>query len=290
MSRRGATPALRCAAARPLSEARSRAGSGALVLVAGCGAHPECRPPPRRDGRRARGGSTGSSPSRCRGSRLHAHRHLRRPFSLAAATRGKLTYLYFGYTHCPDACPATMSDLSYALRAAAAPRPAADRGRLRDRRPPPRHARGAPHLARPLQPLLRRADGKPARSRPPRSAPGVPPAPPRPTRAATTRSPTAASCSPTAPTAAPTSSTRRGSARATTPTTCRCCSHSVAERERAAATGSLAWSGRSRHKVASEAGAMRSDGCRPRIDRPQVAFSAPTRSPIRTRPGATTEP
>jgi protein SCO1/2 len=40
----------------------------------------------------------------------------RHPFSLAMATRGKLTYLYFGYTHCPDACPATMSDISAALR------------------------------------------------------------------------------------------------------------------------------------------------------------------------------
>ena len=39
-----------------------------------------------------------------------------RPYAFAAATRGKLTYLFFGYTHCPDACPATMSDLTYALR------------------------------------------------------------------------------------------------------------------------------------------------------------------------------
>ena len=38
-----------------------------------------------------------------------------RPYSLAEATRGKLTYLFFGYTHCPDACPATMSYVKYAL-------------------------------------------------------------------------------------------------------------------------------------------------------------------------------
>ena len=38
-----------------------------------------------------------------------------RPYSFAQATRGKLTYLFFGYTHCPDACPATMSYLRYAL-------------------------------------------------------------------------------------------------------------------------------------------------------------------------------
>jgi protein SCO1/2 len=38
-----------------------------------------------------------------------------RPFPFAKATRGKLTYLYFGYTHCPDACPTTMTDISYAL-------------------------------------------------------------------------------------------------------------------------------------------------------------------------------
>jgi len=39
-----------------------------------------------------------------------------RPFSFAARTRGRLAYLYFGYTHCRDACPATMDEILYALR------------------------------------------------------------------------------------------------------------------------------------------------------------------------------
>jgi protein SCO1/2 len=38
-----------------------------------------------------------------------------RPYHFAARTRGDLTYLYFGYTHCPDACPTTMTDLAYAV-------------------------------------------------------------------------------------------------------------------------------------------------------------------------------
>jgi protein SCO1 len=39
-----------------------------------------------------------------------------RPFDLISRTQGKLTYLYFGYTRCPDACPATMDEIEYALK------------------------------------------------------------------------------------------------------------------------------------------------------------------------------
>jgi protein SCO1/2 len=42
------------------------------------------------------------------------------PYNFDAATAGKLTYLFFGYTHCPDACPATMSYLAYALHTVSA--------------------------------------------------------------------------------------------------------------------------------------------------------------------------
>jgi protein SCO1 len=39
-----------------------------------------------------------------------------RPFSFGQATAGQPTLLYFGYTHCPDVCPATMADVGNALR------------------------------------------------------------------------------------------------------------------------------------------------------------------------------
>jgi protein SCO1/2 len=39
-----------------------------------------------------------------------------RPVNLIKATEGKLTLVYFGYTHCPDACPTTMADVAGALR------------------------------------------------------------------------------------------------------------------------------------------------------------------------------
>lgn len=40
-----------------------------------------------------------------------------RPFDFGAATAGRPTLLFFGYTHCPDACPTTMADISRALDA-----------------------------------------------------------------------------------------------------------------------------------------------------------------------------
>jgi protein SCO1/2 len=38
------------------------------------------------------------------------------PFSFTAQTDGHPTFLYFGYTHCPDVCPTTMADIGLALQ------------------------------------------------------------------------------------------------------------------------------------------------------------------------------
>jgi protein SCO1/2 len=37
------------------------------------------------------------------------------PFSLADSTDKRLTLVYFGYTHCPDECPATMGTIASAM-------------------------------------------------------------------------------------------------------------------------------------------------------------------------------
>lgn len=42
-----------------------------------------------------------------------------RPWNLAAKARGRITTLYFGYTHCPDVCPTDMADLATARRSLA---------------------------------------------------------------------------------------------------------------------------------------------------------------------------
>lgn len=39
-----------------------------------------------------------------------------RRYDFAARTRGRPTYLFFGYTHCPDVCPTAMADVAAALR------------------------------------------------------------------------------------------------------------------------------------------------------------------------------
>ena len=38
------------------------------------------------------------------------------PYDFTAATKGRPTLLFFGYTHCPDVCPTTMADVAVALR------------------------------------------------------------------------------------------------------------------------------------------------------------------------------
>jgi protein SCO1/2 len=48
------------------------------------------------------------------------------PYDLLARTSGHATLLYFGYTHCPDVCPTTMSDLAVALHRL----PAAERAKV----------------------------------------------------------------------------------------------------------------------------------------------------------------
>ncbi len=42
------------------------------------------------------------------------------PFDFQEATAGKVTLLYFGYTHCPDVCPEDMAMLAIALKQVAA--------------------------------------------------------------------------------------------------------------------------------------------------------------------------
>lgn len=37
-------------------------------------------------------------------------------YDFRARTAGRVTILYFGYTHCPDECPTTMADIATALR------------------------------------------------------------------------------------------------------------------------------------------------------------------------------
>ncbi|HEY9371118.1 SCO family protein [Streptomyces sp.] len=39
-----------------------------------------------------------------------------KPYDLKAMTKGKPTLIYFGYTHCPDVCPLTMSNIGIAKK------------------------------------------------------------------------------------------------------------------------------------------------------------------------------
>ncbi|MFJ6797446.1 SCO family protein [Streptomyces sp. NPDC091268] len=50
-----------------------------------------------------------------------------KPWNLREQTKGKPTLIYFGYTHCPDVCPLTMSNIAVAKKAL----PKADQDELR---------------------------------------------------------------------------------------------------------------------------------------------------------------
>jgi protein SCO1 len=39
-----------------------------------------------------------------------------RPFAFGSKTSGHPTFLFFGYTNCPDVCPATLADIATSLR------------------------------------------------------------------------------------------------------------------------------------------------------------------------------
>ncbi|MFG1805314.1 SCO family protein [Streptomyces sp. NPDC049040] len=58
---------------------------------------------------------------------LHLTDNHGKPFDLVKQTAGHPTLLFFGYTHCPDVCPTTMSDLALAK----AKLPQADQDKLR---------------------------------------------------------------------------------------------------------------------------------------------------------------
>jgi len=87
---------------------------GAILLFAGCGGHATSHPAATRSADALHGLVPQPLPRR---PHFVLTDTAGRPFRFAAATKGKLTFLYFGYTHCPDACPTTMSDLGAALRA-----------------------------------------------------------------------------------------------------------------------------------------------------------------------------
>ncbi len=79
----------------------------------------------------------------------------------AADYKGKITLLYFGYTFCPDVCPATLMNIADMLKVVGQGCRRCPRA-VRDRRSQPRHAGGAEGVYR----RLRAAGRRPARHAP----------------------------------------------------------------------------------------------------------------------------
>lgn len=92
--------------------------AGALLVLAGCtssggGGTPK---PSQLINQNTSGGLAGEAltPPQPRPSFTLTDTH-GKPFSFGSTTAGHPTFLYFGYTHCPDVCPATMADAAVAL-------------------------------------------------------------------------------------------------------------------------------------------------------------------------------
>jgi protein SCO1/2 len=103
------------AKAGPCGEAGARAGRLLLcaALLAACGSGAAAKPKPV--------GYHGVEPhpAPARPSFVLTDTTGKR-FDFGAETHGRPTFVYFGYTHCPDLCPTAMADVASALRQATA--------------------------------------------------------------------------------------------------------------------------------------------------------------------------
>lgn len=89
------------------------AALAALAVVAGCGGHKTSQPATTRAADGLHGLLPQPLPRKPGFVLTDTHG---RTYDFRRATRGKLTYLYFGYTNCPDTCPLTMADIAAAFR------------------------------------------------------------------------------------------------------------------------------------------------------------------------------
>jgi len=86
------------------------AGCLAIALLAGCATNTDARPA---SGPHLRGVVPATPIPKADFVLTDTAGH---PFDFARETAGYVTLLYFGYTHCPDVCPANMAAIATALR------------------------------------------------------------------------------------------------------------------------------------------------------------------------------
>lgn len=90
-----------------------------MLLLAACASSADPKPTPKGsdlNGNNANGTFLGATldPAQPR-PRFTLNDTAGKPFAFATETAKAPTLLYFGYTHCPDVCPATMADVRLAL-------------------------------------------------------------------------------------------------------------------------------------------------------------------------------